>query len=134
MRSGTRTELGEAEERHRDQYRPKGKTVQENRPPGAHLRYEQTSNGWADHLGCSKGRGVQGYSVRKIIVADHLCHEGLPNGCIEGCGGAGQKGKHVDVPEANDAFDGEKRQASRKHTHRCLGKEQQPTLVQTIRS
>jgi hypothetical protein len=25
------------------------------------------------------------------------------------------------VPEANDAFDGEKPQASRKHAHGCLG-------------
>ena len=55
-------------------------------------------------------------ALGRLLVADHLCHEGLPHRGIQRGAGTGQEGEHTHMPESDDSCDRENSQHQRKHS------------------
>ena len=70
--------------------------------------------------------------VGQVLVADQFRDEGLAHRRIERRGAAEQEGEDVDVPQLDDAGDGEQPQRQRQHAHRRLRGDQQLALVEMV--
>ncbi len=68
----------------------------------------------------------------QIFVADQLGNEGLPHRRIERGRAAEQEGEDADMPEPDQAGDGEYPERQREYAHRGLRDDQKLALIEMI--
>ena len=73
--------------------------------PDADRRDEDAADRRADDAGEVHHRRVEAHRVAQAVAPDHLEHERLPRGVLEGVVEAEERGQHADLPEPDLAGD-----------------------------
>ena len=132
VRPGVRVKLGDAQEREGDQHRDEGGAVDQEGPAGADRGDDHAGDGRADHpRGVERGR-VERHRIVQVVIADQFRDEGLTHRRIERRRAAEQEGEDVDVPELDDAGDGEDPQRQGESAHRRLRGDQELALIEMV--
>jgi hypothetical protein len=93
---------------------------------------EQPGYGWPDDARGVDDDRVEPDGVGEIVRPDHLVHEALPSGHVQGGGHAGESGEHPDKPHRHHVGGGEDTEGERQGRGRGLCEQHEPALVDAV--